>query len=178
MTPQEMGHLRDIASTTSDSATLVEIGSYLGASASAIASGMPTSSKLVCVDTWNNDAMSEGSRDTFGEFRRNTSEFDRNIETKRGTSDTISSTFQGDISFLFVDADHSWEGVSRDISAWRRHLTRDAWVLLHDAGWAEGVIRASRLISTNWNISETQHLPNLHCFLLRSKPSIISEFEC
>ena len=52
---------------------VVEIGSYIGASACCFGTAMKESDrgKLLCIDTWNNDAMTEGNRDTFVEFKSN-----------------------------------------------------------------------------------------------------------
>lgn len=49
----------------------VEIGSYLGASSCYIAASK-NCQKLYCIDTWANEGMSEGLRDTFDEFIINT----------------------------------------------------------------------------------------------------------
>lgn len=49
----------------------VEIGSYLGASSCYIAASK-NCQKLYCIDTWANEGMSEGLRDTFDEFIDNT----------------------------------------------------------------------------------------------------------
>ena len=47
----------------------VEVGSYLGASSAVLAEAMrrgssSESGRVFCIDTWANDAMSEGKRDT------------------------------------------------------------------------------------------------------------------
>src|SRR5215471_1146239 len=51
----------------------VEIGSYLGATAVTLAAAMQRHSggKVYCIDTWQNDSMSEGKKSTFDEFKRN-----------------------------------------------------------------------------------------------------------
>ncbi|MGE3190113.1 MAG: class I SAM-dependent methyltransferase, partial [Vicinamibacterales bacterium] len=43
---------------------------------------------------------------------------------------------------LFIDADHSYEGVVDDLTHWRRHLVDGAVVALHDVGVGFGVTRA------------------------------------
>src|SRR5690606_40124196 len=64
----------------------VEIGSYLGASASFIAAGLAGSGRVFCIDTWANDSMSEGKRDTFSEFMANTARYRQSISPIRGWS--------------------------------------------------------------------------------------------
>jgi len=58
----------------------VEIGSFLGSSSCFISEGIIKSgknSKLFCVDTWENDAMSEGNRNTYAEFISNTKKYSK-----------------------------------------------------------------------------------------------------
>jgi hypothetical protein len=57
--------------------TIVEIGSYIGASSSFLASAAKEKSGILyCVDTWKNEEMSEGSRDTYAEFIQNTKPYE------------------------------------------------------------------------------------------------------
>lgn len=65
--PNEKRKLFYLASEVVDGFAL-EIGSYLGASACFISAGLKSNSKLICVNTWMNDAMNEEKRDTYGEF--------------------------------------------------------------------------------------------------------------
>jgi predicted O-methyltransferase YrrM len=123
----------------------VEIGSYLGASSCFIALAQVHKNpfpKLYCVDTWTNDAMSEGARDTFDLFLKNTKDFKGIIHPIRGKSTIVAEHFRERIDFLFVDGDHSYEGVKADIHAWFPKLNPEALVAFHDIGWAEGVKRA------------------------------------
>jgi len=122
----------------------VEIGSYLGASACMIGLGLSESGRegrLYCVDTWQNDAMSEGGRDTYAEFLDNTKRYANVIHPLRGSSAAMARTFGEKVDFLFVDGDHSFDGVAADVQAWFPKLNRGAVVAFHDIGWAEGVQR-------------------------------------
>lgn len=125
----------------------VEVGSYLGASSCFIAAGLAKSSdtsKLYCVDTWLNDAMSEGSLDTFAAFTANTKNYAEVIRPLRGNSPDMAKDFAEPISFLFIDGDHSYDGVKADVGAWFPKLSPGATVAFHDIGWAEGVRRVVR----------------------------------
>lgn len=129
--------------------TYVEIGSYIGASACFIARGIllakkPVTTKLYCVDTWMNDAMTEGQRDTYHQFIKNTEQYSDVISIQRGLSNDVAESLQCMIDFLFIDGDHSYEGVCNDINAWFPKLSPCATVVFHDYGWAEGVRRAVR----------------------------------
>jgi predicted O-methyltransferase YrrM len=120
----------------------VEVGSYLGASASIIALAITDKriiGKLFCIDTWGNDAMSEGKTNTFAEFKENTKHFDGIVSPIVGNSVETAEWFDKRIDFLFIDGDHSYEGVKADVNAWLPKLNKDALVVFHDIGWAEGV---------------------------------------
>ncbi len=119
----------------------VEIGSYLGASSCFIAAGIKksTGGMFYCVDTWQNDTMPEGKRDTFDEFTQNTQKYSYIIVPLRGRSEVIAKNFFKKIDFLFIDGDHSYEGVKADVDAWFPKLNLNSLVVFHDIAWAAGV---------------------------------------
>lgn len=124
--------------------TFVEIGSYLGASASFLAAGIhhqvpARKSILHCIDTWHNETMLEGERDTFPEFQKYTSKYREIIVPHRGTSHDVAQRFSERIDLLFIDGDHSYDAVKLDWDSWYPHLHESSWVLFHDVQWAEGV---------------------------------------
>ena len=125
-------------------AACLEVGSYLGASAIIIARSLPPGSRLFCVDTWQNDGMSEGVRDTFAEFKANTSELSGIITPIRAASADAAASYEGEIDFLFIDGDHSYEGCKTDLEAWISKAREGATVVFHDVLWAEGVQRVIR----------------------------------
>lgn len=123
-----------------------EIGSYVGASACCFGAAMTKagSGTIFCIDTWNNDAMSEGAWDTYAQFKRNTSAYAGFVAPVRGFStevvgQIVSRTAQ--VGLLFIDGDHSYEGVKADWEAYKRLLKPGSVVVFHDCGWAEGVQR-------------------------------------
>lgn len=128
---------------------VAEIGSYLGASACCFASGLEqmsgwTSGKIICIDTWHNDAMSEGERDTWLEFKRNTERYASQIQPVRGFSTDVVGqvkVISEHLDLLFIDGDHSYEGVKADWEAYKRLMRPNSIVIFHDIGWAEGVRR-------------------------------------
>lgn len=148
--------------------SFVEIGSYVGASSSYLAAGLARNNlpgKVYCIDTWNNDAMTEGNRDTMAEFLYNTKQFSRYIEPIRGLStdpQVISQVkrLAGNIDLLFIDGDHSFEGALADWTAYSRLLSKHALVAMHDIGWAEGV---QRVVTEEIKprVIREQGLPNL-----------------
>lgn len=122
----------------------LEVGSYLGASAIITARNLPAGATLTCVDTWRNDGMSEGVRDTFREFVDNTKPYADRIAALRMTSAEAAQDFAGEIDFLFIDGDHSYEGCKADFEAWVPKLRDGGVVVFHDVLWAEGVQRVIR----------------------------------
>jgi len=124
-------------------ATIVEIGSYLGASSCFLATGLKNGC-IYCIDTWQNDAMTEGQKDTYSAFMENTKDFADKIIPIRGWSydviDRINEKLGTDkIDILFIDGDHSYDGVKKDWDLYSPLLGKKSVVIFHDYGWAEGV---------------------------------------
>jgi predicted O-methyltransferase YrrM len=122
--------------------TYVEIGSYLGASSGFLAAAAKRrNARLFCVDTWNNDAMSEGPRDTYAAFCRNIERFGGVVTPLRMHSVAAAAKVSPSVDLIFFDGDHSYEGVRADVEAWLPKVKDGALVVFHDVGWAEGVRR-------------------------------------
>src|SRR3990167_1132701 len=86
---------------------VLEIGSYLGRSASFICSN-PQVWLLYCVDTWMNETMPEGKRDTYKEFTENVKSCGQIISVY---SKSVDAYLPYDFDFIFIDGDHSYETV-------------------------------------------------------------------
>ena len=68
--PWELSTLFKLAAACPPGARAVEIGSHLGASACYLAAGLRlVGGHLICVDTWQNDAMDDTPEDTFRAFQ-------------------------------------------------------------------------------------------------------------
>ena len=147
---------------------LVEIGAYLGASACFLAAAArEIDGKLFCVDTWQNDAMSEGTRDTYADFLHNTRMYARWITPLRGDSTTLAPSFNHQIDLLFIDADHSYQAVKADLAAWAPKVRSGGWVVMHDWGWAEGVRQATEEMIKPMQLAPALILPNLYAAQVR-----------
>ena len=153
---------------------IAEIGSYIGASACCFgaAASADKGTQIICIDTWNNDAMSEGNRDTWAEFKRNTSSFSDFVVPVRGFSTDVVEQVRKiarSLDMLFIDGDHSYEGVKADWEAYKDFLKPGAIVVFHDYGWADGVKRVVRedvlpLVSSH------DQLPNMWWGTLAKQP--------
>jgi predicted O-methyltransferase YrrM len=128
-----------LASGVGRGATVTEIGSFLGASACYLARGLSGRGKVYCVDTWNNNAMDEPERDTYAEFQNNITDVASTIVPLRGLSHEVAQDFDKKIDLMFIDGDHSYEACLTDWQSWNEFLKKDAIVVFHDSGWAEGV---------------------------------------
>ena len=148
--------LYKLALSLPKNSVLVEIGSYLGASAAFLSSAAgERNHTLYCVDTWRNDAIDDPrekeGRDTFKEFNRNINKYVKRKYVKRitllrGLSCDMAKKFQGRIDLLFIDADHSYEGCRSDIESWLPFVKNEGIVVFHDYGWAEGIRKAVKEI--------------------------------
>jgi hypothetical protein len=124
-------------------------------------------STLYCVDTWKNDAMSEGKRDTYDDFLANTESYGTVIRPIRAKSEDAAKHFTCKIDLIFLDGDHDYSAVKSDWTAWRGHLGAGATVVMHDIGWAQGVQRlVAEEIEPRAKIEK--RLPNLYWATLKS----------
>ena len=146
-------------------ASIVEIGSYTGASACCFGAALKEqgAGKLICIDTWNNDAMTEGCRDTWGEFQDNTIEYKNFIMPIRGFSTDVVEAVRKitrRIDLLFIDGDHSYSAVKADWDTYKNFLVPGSIVIFHDYGWAAGV---RRLVHEDVMdlVSNNESLPNM-----------------
>src|SRR5262249_3794937 len=113
-------------------AVFVEIGAYLGRSTSYLAAAIQRARKRIRVYVvdlwdgwfWNDDRqavpMNEGS-DVFWHFMRNMRRqgLDEVLCPLKMSSEKAALLFEdGSVDFVFVDGDHGYEAVKRDLAAW------------------------------------------------------------
>jgi predicted O-methyltransferase YrrM len=144
---------------------ILEIGSYVGASAACFgaAKNRFTGGEIYCIDTWQNDAMTEGKKDTYETFTENTKPYSKWIIPIRGLSTEVVEDVRkhtATIDLLFIDGDHSYEGVKADWETYRRFLKQGSVVVFHDFGWAEGVQKVIQDDVKPW-ASKFDSLPNM-----------------
>jgi predicted O-methyltransferase YrrM len=136
---RELHALYTLAAACPRGARALEIGSYLGASTCYIAAGLSSrSGHLFCVDTWDNETMPEGPRETLPLFDAHTSGFANMITRVRKRSDLlVSGDVETPLNLVFIDGDHSYDAVRADfarVSAW---LAADGIIAFHDVGAAD-----------------------------------------
>ena len=154
MTALELESLYDLAGEASNA---LEIGSYLGASSCTLAAALSMrGGRLYCVDTWANETMPEGERDTFAEFTRNTAGVASSITTIRRRSDELTENdVPLPLDLVFIDGDHSYPAVKGDFEKVRGWLREGGILAFHDAYFFEAVSRVvgEALATGRWQLA-------------------------
>ena len=162
-TKQELKALYGIALSCPPGAKALEIGSYLGASTCYIAAGLAKiEGHLYCVDTWQNETMPEGERDTLVEFRNNTQSIRPLItEIRRRSAELIIADIQAPLDLVFLDGDHSYSSTRADFTKVGPWVSDTGTVAFHDCAFFVGVSRVigEALSSGEWMMAG--HVNNL-----------------
>jgi len=147
------------AKLISRGSSIVEIGSWIGASISVMGAATERSSNpLFCIDTWMNEGMSgdPGSNpldkknphmgeklSTFDEFQKNTAHLECRLTRIRVDSSKVSAVdLPENIGIFFIDGDHSYEACKKDLDLALAVSAKDTHILCHDFGVHHGVTDA------------------------------------
>lgn len=144
---------------------IVEIGSYMGCSTAYLAVEIINSKKnikLDVVDSWNGEDgtgrppwsdygddpthnVSKPSGDIFESFKRNLEPVWSVINPIQSLSDKAADLYKDNsLDFVFIDANHHYEGVKQDIVKWLPKVKNNGIIAGHDynpISWP-GVIKA------------------------------------
>lgn len=134
--PDELAKLYQLASSIPAGTHAMEIGSYLGASACYIAAAISSrpGATLMCVDTWKNETMPEGPRDTMDHFRQNTRHLAHIVRPVRRRSENLmEADLPSPLGFVFIDGDHSYEMCRNDFEKVEQSVVPGGVVAFHDA---------------------------------------------
>ncbi len=140
---QELTALGRLALQVPRGMAALEIGAYLGASSRYLASGLSRrGGRLYCVDTWNNETMPDGIRDTYAEFTQNLGPLSRwVVPVRKRSEDLVAADVPERIGLVFIDGDHSYEACRRDFDIVQQFLTEQSVIAFHDSIQWEGVSR-------------------------------------
>lgn len=131
MTAEEMASLKKHATGKKKA---LEIGTYMGVSASIIASSMDENGILYCVDPFEskNNKPHPGFLMASRELKRSNS-FNK-VRFLLGFSNDkkIIDQIPTGLDFVFIDGDHSYEGLKNDWSIILPRITKGGIVCLHD----------------------------------------------
>jgi predicted O-methyltransferase YrrM len=127
----------------------VEIGTHKGGSASLISKYLPTSVKLTTIDTFEKapkgSVPPEEEPPTYDEARE-TIEKQGNlskVDIIKGCSWKVAEYWNKRIDILFIDGDHRYIAVKKDITSWAPHVVKNGYILMHDVN-LKGVKKAYR----------------------------------
>jgi predicted O-methyltransferase YrrM len=118
----------------------IEVGSWVGESAVAIASGFRHGGTVYCVESFEGDASSDPinravatlGKDAIRDyFVQNTAGLP--IVLKEGLSqDVAASIDRAQADLVFVDASHEYEAAKADIETWINHVAPDGYLIGDD----------------------------------------------
>jgi predicted O-methyltransferase YrrM len=121
----------------------VEIGTYKGGSTSIISKYLPNDVHLTTIDIFKKASeisISQPIKEklpTYEEAKKTIEEQGNisKVEIIKGNSWKIAKNWKRKIDILFIDGDHSYEGVKRDFSNWEPYLVRGGYILMHDVNF-------------------------------------------
>ncbi len=136
--PIEERCLQWAAAQAARGGTIVEVGSYHGKSAVNLAYAVRKregNARIYCADTWMNTTIEHARNvDVFQHFLDNTAAYRDLITPLRGRSEESGREWnRGEIDVIFIDGDHSFEGVTADIRAWVPKVKPGGLILFHDS---------------------------------------------
>lgn len=119
---------------------IVEIGSYRGRSTTALALGSINGNKvpIFAVDPHENFTGILGGefggkdRGIFFQNMLDTSCFEI-VRLINSSSEIITPGWKKEVSLLWIDGDHSYEGVKRDYECWKPFLTEESIIVFDDS---------------------------------------------
>ena len=133
---EEAELLHKYGSAVPQFSTILELGSYCGKSTLALA--YDSSASVYCVDTFMSDATTVQRQSTFEKFLVNTA-CCANVKGIPTTTEHAKLMQQFEwvippnIALLFIDADHSYEGVKKDFEMFGSSVELGGYVIFHDA---------------------------------------------
>jgi predicted O-methyltransferase YrrM len=149
--PDELRWLAEQAAALPKNGLIIEVGSWQGRSASALARAMPPTGKLICIDTWAGSAEDPGPAPDGTPPPRGTRKvppvklwhafnahladqlFENRVIALRLTSILAASRFAPDIADLvFIDGSHTAAAVRLDILSWLPKVAPGGLLVLHD----------------------------------------------
>lgn len=132
----------EIVKKFKENSHFVEIGSWMGRSASFMAVEIINSGydniKFDCIDTWQGSAEHKEHEiiktdDLFNQFKKNISSVSHIINPIRLNSINASKLYEDNsLDFIFIDASHEYEDVKNDILHWTPKVKKNGIIAGHD----------------------------------------------
>jgi predicted O-methyltransferase YrrM len=116
------------AALVPEGGTIVEIGAEFGMSASLFCKVARANVRIFSIDLFPGDLM------YVHQANLQAARLAGRSKQIKGDSSQVGRAWQiGAVDLLFIDGDHSYEGVKRDIAAWIPHVKPGGTVIFHDA---------------------------------------------
>jgi predicted O-methyltransferase YrrM len=112
--------------------TALEIGTHMGVSAAVIAKALSAGGQLFCADPWELRLGKENPCFTICRRELTRKRVLDRVVFLQGYSYEVESSMPELLDFIFVDGDHSYEGLERDWGIVLRRLSRNGILCLHD----------------------------------------------
>lgn len=125
---------------------VVEIGSATGWSACVMGCALKANGqgRLYAIDPHTATQWNDGTLyDTFPVITRNVRRLglENIVTTIRKTSEEAAQGWNEKIDLIFIDGDHSYEGVKKDWELFRPHLHPFSFAVFHDTIWEVGRVK-------------------------------------
>jgi predicted O-methyltransferase YrrM len=137
--PEELFHLFELAQCVRDGC-IVEVGSWRGRSTVALALGSRRAYNVPVYAIEPHEPFHDvcggayGSHDRVKFFENMTAAAVLDIvRLVNLSSEYVTKDWPFSVGLLWIDGDHSYRGVKRDIACWLPHLRPDATIAFHDA---------------------------------------------
>jgi len=138
-----------------------DLGTFQGRSAILVADGLRTNNldgKVITVDLFNEKGMTDrtvqGSEEA---ARANITEkgLDDRIEVVVGYTALTADLFKNEeFNFVFIDADHTYQGCMDDFLAWSPLVRRGGLIAFHDANRSDVLKVLSELDDHDWKLKQ------------------------
>lgn len=145
MPPQQLLEVYRLAATWPVKGDIVELGAWVGLTTSylATACGVRGEGKVHAVDTFEGTKEGDTTYPSVAKFGGSTLDafrdqiaragVEKTVNTLIGDTKELARAYSGDpIRMLFIDADHSYEGVRGDFESWLSHVGPGGVVVFRD----------------------------------------------
>lgn len=135
-------------------ALIVEIGCYVGRSTHIMAvAAKEKEGKVITIDPFLKSFNGWHNSDPKTAFKKNVLDVLSNVTLIEGYSEDVFNKIPDDIDFMFIDGDHSYEGVKRDCDNYLPKLKSGSMVSFHDYHSSfEGVKKAVDEACAGWQV--------------------------
>lgn len=147
------------------SGCIVEVGAFRGRSTVALSAGAGSGVRVFSIDP-HAEVIRDGcvafegpaDRAAFFETMLRSGAW-RNVSLLNTTSEVVASGWSEPVGLLWLDGDHSYDGIARDWACWRPHLIDGAQIVFDDAH--DDAIGPHRLIGELLASGAVEHVKNV-----------------